>query len=46
MNVEIDEMTESVAKNYLKIIVDALNELDEDDYFGTEGWRKFFDLED
>lgn len=27
------------AKEYLRLIIEELDLLDEDDYFGTEGWR-------
>jgi hypothetical protein len=46
MDIDIDEMTEKQAKDKLKELVDALDELDGDDYFGTEGWRHFLGFED
>lgn len=30
----------------LQLIIDKLDELDEEDFFGTEGWKHFFGLED
>lgn len=44
--VKINDMTEDQAKKTLKIIIAKLNELDNDDFFGTEGWRHFFGLDD
>jgi hypothetical protein len=46
MNIPISEMTEAQAKKMLQMIVDKLDELDGEDYFGTEGWKHFFGLED
>lgn len=47
MNVrEVDLMSEEGAKEYLRELIEKLDELDEVDYFGTEGWRHRFDLED
>lgn len=44
--IDIDDLTESQMRDMLSQIVDKLDELDEDDYFGTEGWRHFFGIED
>ena len=38
---EVDLMTEEAAKEYLKRLIGELDELDCDDFFGTEGWRHF-----
>lgn len=42
----IDRMSEEGAKNFLRIVTTKLDEYDCDDYFGTEGWRHSFGLED
>lgn len=44
--VKIKDLTEDQAKDALRNIIAKLNELDEDDFFGTEGWRHFFGLDD
>lgn len=36
---EVRLLSEVGAKEYLARIIVALDELDGDDYFGTEGWR-------
>jgi hypothetical protein len=41
----VDDMTELAAKKYLKLIIQSLNELDCQDFFGTEGWRKYMGFE-
>lgn len=46
MDIPISEMTEQQAKKMLTLIVDKLDELDCEDYFGTEGWKHQFGLED
>lgn len=38
---KIDDMKPEALKKYLKKLITRLDELDEDDFFGTEGWRKF-----
>jgi len=43
---EIDKLTPDAVKEYLKQIVEHLDELDGDDTFGTEGWRYSFGFED
>lgn len=32
-------------REWAEELVDKLDELDEADYFGTEGWRRFLDME-
>jgi len=46
MNIKVDEMTEEQAKNILKDLISKLNELDSEDYFGTEGWKHFLGFEE
>ncbi len=41
MFITIDKMTEKQAKKILKEIIEKLDNLDGDDYFGSEGWRHF-----
>ncbi len=43
---KISDMTEQAAKDLLKKIVDKLDELDGDDFFGSEGWKHYIGLED
>lgn len=45
MDIAIEKMTEEQAKEWLEKLVNKLNELDNDDFFGTEGWQHFFGLE-
>lgn len=42
---EVDKYTEKAAKDYLKQLIERLDELDQDDYFGTEGWRHTLNFE-
>ena len=42
----VDDMTEVAVRSYLKVLISCLDELDEDDFFGTEGWRRFVMGED
>jgi hypothetical protein len=46
MNISIEKLTEEQAKELLQEIINKLDELDEDDYFGSEGWRHFLGFED
>ncbi len=38
-------LTEEAVRDYLEQIVAELDELDQDDGLGTEGWRHTFNLE-
>lgn len=42
----IDKLSEEGAKKLLLEIIEKLDELDEEDFFGTEGWRFRLNLED
>jgi hypothetical protein len=42
----VSKLTEEAAKEMLVFIMDKLDELDEDDTFGTEGWRHDFEMDD
>jgi len=46
MEIEISEMTEQQSKSLLEKIVKKLDELDGEDFFGTEGWKHYMDFED
>jgi len=39
MNLDVRKMSELQAKDILEKLIEKLDELDLDDYFGTEGWR-------
>jgi len=43
---EVDLLSEDGAKDYLRALIDVLDELDEEDFFGPEGWRHRLRLED
>jgi len=39
---DIKHMTDDQIRHLFTQIFHRLEELDQDDYFGTEGWRQFF----
>ena len=43
---DVEELTGEAAKKLLAEIVKNLDELDEEDFFGSEGWRHYLGLED
>lgn len=43
---DVDDLTEKQAKEQLKYLLDKLNDLSKDDFFGTEGWERFFSLDE
>ena len=43
---EIDDLTEEQAKDILKNLVDQMDDLDMEDFFGSEGWRHMFGFEE
>jgi hypothetical protein len=43
---EVKKLSEKGAKELLEEIILKLDELDQDDFFGTEGWRKFLGFSD
>lgn len=43
---EVDMLSEEGAKEYLRELISKLDNLDEEDFFGTQGWRHYFQLED
>jgi hypothetical protein len=44
--ISIEEMTEKQVKDILCQLVEKLDELDEDDFFGTEGWKHYLGFRD
>jgi hypothetical protein len=43
---KVSKLNEKAAREMLQKIVDYLDELDNEDYFGTEGWKEFFGIDD
>jgi hypothetical protein len=43
---EVELLSEEGAKETLRQIINWLDSLDEEDYFGTEGWRHTAGLEE
>ena len=41
VKVDIDELTEQQIRDRLKRLIEELDILDGEDFFGTEGWREF-----
>lgn len=46
MEIKVEDMTEKQAKKLLKQLLKKLDELDYDDFFGTEGWLHFFEMDE
>jgi len=46
MLINVDDMTEQAAKDLLKRIIDKLDELSCEDFFGSEGWKHYLGFED
>ncbi len=44
--IDIDKLTEEQAKELLKELIEKLNDMDADDFFGTEGWKHILRFED
>lgn len=42
----VDDLSEEGAKKILKLLIAKLDECDEEDMLGTEGWRHFVGMED
>lgn len=42
---KIDNLTEQQAKDLLKKLIKILDELDCEDYFGTEGWKNNWNID-
>lgn len=43
---EVELLSEEGAKDALRKLINWLDGLDEEDYFGTEGWRHSADMEE
>lgn len=43
--INVDDMNNPAVRKILKQIIEKLDELDCDDYFGTEGWKHMFGIE-
>jgi hypothetical protein len=43
---EVELLSEDGAKDYLRELINKLDSLDEEDFFGTEGWRHYLGLEE
>lgn len=43
---KVKKLTAKQQTELLMFLIAKLDELDEDDYFSTEGWRHFMELED
>lgn len=46
MLINVDDMNEQAVKDLLQRIITKLNDLDCEDYFGTEGWKHYLGFED
>jgi hypothetical protein len=44
--IDIDKLTEEQAKEILKELVEKLDDMDNDDFFGSEGWKHILGFED
>jgi len=42
----IKKLTQEAKDELLQIIIEKLDELDGEDFFGSEGWKHFFGIED
>lgn len=43
---DVDKMKEKAVRDYLRTLIEKLDELDGDDFFGPEGWRHYVMGED
>jgi hypothetical protein len=43
---EVDLLSEESSKEYLRLLIEKLDEDDDEDFFGTEGWRHRYGFED
>ena len=46
LNLNVENMTPEQAQAILVTLIEKLDELDREDYFGTEGWRHYLGLDD
>ena len=42
----VSRLTEKEAKSILRLLIIMLDESDNDDYFGTEGWRHYSSIDE
>jgi hypothetical protein len=42
---DVEKLKAAAAKESLRVLIRALDELDLEDFFGTEGWRKYLGFE-
>lgn len=42
----VDKMKEEELRKFLKELIQKLDDLDDEDFFGTEGWRRYLLEED
>ena len=42
----VDDLTEKAVREFLKTLIGKLDDLDDEDFFGSEGWRHYLGLED
>ncbi len=42
----VNDLKEEAVRKYLVQLIYALDELDGDDFFGTEGWRHYLGFDD
>lgn len=43
---QVDKMKDENLRDYLKRLIEKLDYLDDEDFFGTEGWEHYFGMED
>ena len=43
---QVDKLTEEALREFLKDLISKLDDLDDEDFFGTEGWRSYLLGED
>lgn len=46
IDMNVNDMNEEQAKDWLITIIDKLDDLDNEDFFGSEGWKHYMGLED
>ena len=40
----VDKMKDEAVREFLKDLIEKLDELDNEDFFGTQGWRYYFGI--
>lgn len=43
---DVDRLTEKAIRDLLKRIIERLDDLDSEDFFGSEGWRRLFGFDE